>query len=151
VTPSHRRDAVTSEPVTTSLFDLETDIAAPDLARLDQRRAGILTISQRTWTALISIFSLGLMTLFSSQPVAFAENFPSRPRSNMILLLSVLRRISGRSLFWGPPVYWSRNYFATEIANGARLRCAVTARPLVAGMTPIVARMYRHRPAVLRL
>ena len=36
----------------------------------------------------------------------------------------------------GPPVYWSRNYFATEIANGARLRCAVTARPLAAGMTP---------------
>jgi hypothetical protein len=109
VTPSHRRDAVTSEPVTTSLFDLETDIAAPDLARLDQRRAGILTISQRTWTALISIFSLGLMTLFSSQPVAFAENFPSRPSSSVIVLVSVLRRILGRSFFWGPPVYWSRN------------------------------------------
>jgi hypothetical protein len=121
VTPSHRRDAVTSEPVTTSLFDLETDIAAPDLARLDQRRAGILTISQRTWTALISIFSLGLMTLFSSQPVAFAENFPSRPRSNMILLLSVLRRISGRSFFWGPPVYWSRYLFG----DGNRERSAL--------------------------
>ena len=39
---------------------------------------GILTISQRPWTALISIFSPGLRTLFSSQPLALAENFPLR-------------------------------------------------------------------------
>jgi hypothetical protein len=30
----------------------------------------------------------------------------------MIVLLSVLRRISGRSLLIRPPVYWSRNYSA---------------------------------------
>ena len=31
------------------------------------------------------------------QPVALAENFPPRPSSNMIVFVSVLRRISGRS------------------------------------------------------
>ena len=55
--------------------------------------AGILTISQGPWTALISIFSPGLITLFSSQPVALAQNFPSRPSSSVIVLVSVLRRI----------------------------------------------------------
>ena len=59
--------------------------------------AGILMISQRPWTAPNSIFSPGLMTLFSSPPVDFAENFPSRPSSSVIVLVSVLRRISGRS------------------------------------------------------
>jgi hypothetical protein len=73
-------------------------------AALPAEGAWTLTISQGPWTALISIFS--------SQPVALAENFPSRPSSDMIVFVSVLRRISGRSLLINPPGLLVRNYFA---------------------------------------
>lgn len=54
--------------------------------KLSGSGGGILTMSQCPFTTLISIFSPGLMTRFSHQPIALAGNFPSAvtPSSKLI-------------------------------------------------------------------